>query len=110
MTAATLPLTDALTAKRLRALLSERGLKLMVYKRDEIVARWPVAVARVTHQGRRVAVLKMNDRSEWRGVLMVGNGTSGYDLIAQENRFRDLSHVLLWIEFHTPHLHPEGTL
>ena len=93
--------------KSLRIVLVERGLKLTVAKKDEVVARWPVHVARVAQEGARIAVLRRNDRGEWRGVIMVGTG-KGYDLVAQEVRFRDLVHVSLWLGMHAPNSSPVG--
>ena len=93
-----------LSVEALRALLIKQGARIDIRDRaDEIVARWPIRPARVRHDARRVVVFRMNERGEWRGVLMVGAQTpNAYDLIAQETHFRDLSHVMLWLGAHEP--------
>lgn len=96
--------THALSAETLKALMSERGAKVAIRDVvDEVIARWPVRPARVAHDARRVAVFRMNVRGEWRGVLLVGGAApKSYELVAQENHFRDLLHVSLWLGAHEP--------
>jgi hypothetical protein len=105
MTAA-LQLRDAhaLSAESLKALMLKLGARVDIRDAvDEVVARWPVRTARVPHDERRVAVFRMNERGDWRGVLLVGGTTqNAYDLVAQEPQFRDVLHVALWLSRNEP--------
>lgn len=104
MTAAALPRTipARVTLKSLRTVLHERGLQLQRADRDQLVARWPVSAARVVHDGRQVVVLSMDEKREWRGVLLVGSGANGFELRGQATRFRDLLHFTMWLDMHAP--------
>jgi len=93
--------TLPITLKALRALLMERGLKLQVATRNEVVARWTVNLARVAIDGAHATVLRRNEHGAWRGVVLVKDG-KGWDLVAQETRFRDLLHVGLFLSLHAP--------
>jgi len=105
MTALALDLRHApLSAESLKTLLDTLGASIGIRDTvDEIIARWPVRSARVAHDERRVAVFRMNERGEWRGVLMVGGDTPhAYELVAQEAHFRDVLHVALWLSRSDP--------
>lgn len=97
-----------LSAEKLKALMSELGAEVAIRDVvDEVIARWPIHPARVAHQERRVVVFRMNERGEWRGVLLVGGAVpNAYDLVAQESHFRDLLHVSLWLGAHEPKHRP----
>jgi hypothetical protein len=95
--------TLALSAPALIKILVECGLSLTILdEEDRVIAQWPVRPARVAHDGRRIVIFRMNERGEWRGVLLVGSAPNGYDLVAAETRFRDLLHVSLWLGTHAP--------
>ncbi len=103
MTAPASPQALALSAPALIKTLVECGLSLTILDEgDRVVAQWPVGPARVSHEGRRVVMFRMNERGEWRGLLLVGSAPYGYDLVAEETRFRDLLHVSLWLGTHAP--------
>lgn len=102
MTAVAIPQTLPITLKALRALLVERGLKLQVATKTEVVARWPLPITTVAREGARATVLRRNERDEWRGVVMVNSEGKGWGLVAQRTRFRDLLDIEMWLRCYAP--------
>jgi len=88
-----------LSASAIRAVLIERGLRLTVADEDHLAATWPVRTARVVRDGLRMVVLRRNRDGEWRGALLLRSARNGFDLIAQEQRFRDLLHLAIWLHW-----------